>query len=150
MYRKILWCLLIIFVSFDNIYSYIAIVYHGMREANPVTAFFVNISPLYYFISIPLTLLVLYAIVKLIGWLARKEKPKELRNEVEDIFLTSITIAWVVTITLFNLITFLNSFSTPRIDYRIFLVTGISIAVIFALSMDYRLMKRYRKSFWKW
>lgn len=141
--KKISWLLLTVFISFDNIFSYIAIVYHGMREWNPTTAFFVSITPLFYFISIPLTLLFLYLISKLVGWFEEKtDKSKlSLREFTESLLLACFAIAWGVGVTSFNFITLLRGFSPLRIDYRIFLITGVLLALAYVLYENLRMKK---------
>ncbi|HLE07264.1 MAG TPA: hypothetical protein VI933_01425 [archaeon] len=141
--RKILWGLLAVLVAFDNIYSYLAIVYHGMREANPITAYFVSISPLYYFLSIPLTLAVLYAVVKFLGWQSRNEKAgkQKLRPVVENFTLTAIVIAWAFVVTLFNFLTFANGFVNPEIRYQNFVYAGVLLSVGYVFWNAYKIQK---------
>lgn len=141
--KKILWGALAVLVAFDNIYSYLAIVYHGMREANPVTAYFVSINPLYYFLSIPLTLAVLYGVVKFSGWSARNEKAgkQNLRPLVENFTLVSIVIAWAFVVTLFNFLTFTNGFVNPNIRYQNFVYAGILLSVGYVFWNAYKIWK---------
>lgn len=144
MNKKILWLLLAIFVSFDNIYSYIAIAYHGMREWNRITAFFVNLNPLFYFISIPLTLLFIYLLIKFSGFLTIKfeKSTQKMREITEKIILTSIIIAWGIGITSFNFVTLLNGFSPIGIKYEIVLTTGIIIAIVYSIYTGYKLKRK--------
>lgn len=134
--KKILWALLAVFVSFDNIFSYFAITQHGMREWNAITRYFISINPSFYFISIPITLLFLYAIIKFSGWLdSRKvlKKKLEIKEFSERLMLTCFVIAWGIGVTSFNFLTFIRGFSNPRINYLIVLATGASLAVAYAL-----------------
>lgn len=141
--KKALWILLISLVSFDNIFSYEAIAYHGMREANPMTAFFVSISPLFYFASIPITLLWVYGLIRFIGWLGRKsEKSKLYAREIEMMTLTCIVIVWGIGITSFNAATLLGGFSPPRIDWRIMTIIGGVLAAAYALFTEHRMKSR--------
>lgn len=145
-YKKILWLLMAGMVSFDNVYSYIAVVYYGMREANPIPAFFVSITPLYYFASIFLSLLVLYLLVKglsLWGVKGEKTKKEEKQEAVEMLAMTCVTVAWGMGITSFNLASFLNSFSPPRMDWRMVAFAGAAIALAYALYEGSRLKKRF-------
>ena len=143
MNKKIIWVTLAVLVAFDNIYSYLAIVQHGMREANPVTAYFVSISPLYYFLSIPLTLAVMYGIVKFCGWSARNEKAgkQNLRLITENFTLGAIVIAWVFVVTLFNFLTFANGFVNPNIRYQYFLYAGVLLSVGYVLWNAHKIWK---------
>ena len=146
MNKKILWrwLILAIFISFDNIYSYIAIVYHGMREWNRITAFLVSITPSFYFISIPLTILFIYSLIKLSGWWTvkfEKSTPK-MREMTERIILTSLLIAWGIGVTLFNFVTLLNGFSTPGIKYEIILAIGIITAIIYGVYAGWKIKKK--------
>lgn len=140
--KKISWILLTIFVSFDNIFSYVAIVYYGMREWNPNTAFFVSITPLFYFISIPLTLLFLYLVSKLVGWFEEKTDKSNLREFTESLLLACLAIAWGIGVTSFNFITLLRGFSPVRIDYRIFLMSGVLSALAYALYEDFKMKRK--------
>ena len=146
MNKKLLlrWFLLALFISFDNIYSYIAIVYHGMREWNKITAFLVNINPLFYFVSIPLTILFIYSLIKLSVFLTMKfeKSSQKMREMTEKIILTSIMIAWGIGVTLFNLITLLNGFSNPGIRYEIVLATGIITAIIYGIYTGYKIKRK--------
>lgn len=143
----LLWVLLSIFISFDNIFSYFAIAEHGMREGNPITGFFVSISPFYYFLSIPLTLLFIYLLINFAGWITEKtSKPKKynLRELTEKLTLACIVIAWSIGISLFNFLTLIRGFSPLGIRYEIFLGAGILAAFIYALYIDYKLKEKFK------
>ena len=143
--KKILWGILAGLVSFDNIYSYLAITQHGMREWNPVAAYFVNITPLYYFPSILLSLGVFYAIVKFLGWLSSKDEKKNkqmIKEFVENMALTAIVIGWGLTATLFNFLTFANGFVNPEIRYNYFLYAGIIISAAYVFYSSYKFAKK--------
>ena len=142
--KKISWLFLAVFIIFDNIFSYFAIVYHGMREWGLISGFFVSITPLYYFVSIPLTLAFLYFAVKFVGWIEEKtDKSKKFARELnEQILLACLMIAWGIGATLFNLITFLKGFSPVGIKYEIFLFTGISIAIIYGILAEFKFYKK--------
>ncbi len=134
--KRISWILLGIFVAFDNIYSYVAIVNRGMREWNPVTAYFVSINPLFYFISIPLTLVFLSLVIKFVGWFAlktEKRRKQEVREFTESLMLSCIVIAWGIGVTSFNLATFLNGFSNPGIRYEAVLAAGALSSAFYAV-----------------
>ncbi len=142
--RKALWILLIALISFDNIFSYAAIAYHGMREANPVTAFFVSLNPLFYFVSIPVTLLWVYGLIRFIGWLGEKSDKSKLytRELIETMTLTCVVIVWGIGITSFNAATLLSGFSPPRIDWRIIIIIGGVLAAAYALFTEHRMKGR--------
>ena len=142
--KKILWGLFLAFVSFDNIFSYLAIVNRGMREFNPIVAFFVSINPIYYFISIPLSFSAAYCLIKFSSWLGEKfEKSKAYtRESLERLSLTCLVIGWGIGVTLFNAVTFVRGFSPLRIDWRIFLVTGAALAIFYAFFTDYRMKSK--------
>ena len=143
--RKILWGALVVLVSFDNIYSYLAITQHGMREWNPVAAYFVSITPLYYFPSILLSLGVFYAIVKFLGWLGSKDEKKNkqmIKEFVENMVLTAMVIGWGLTATLFNFLTFANGFVNPNIRYNYFLYAGIIISVAYVFCASWKFAKK--------
>ena len=142
--KKILWGLFLAFVSFDNIFSYLAIVNRGMREFNPIVAFFVSINPIYYFISIPLSFSAAYGLIKFSSWLGEKfEKSKAYtRESLERLSLTCLVIGWGIGVTLFNAVTFVRGFSPLRIDWRIFLVTGAALAIFYAFFTDYRMKSK--------
>lgn len=138
------WVILAILISFDNIYSYFAIVYHGMREWNKITAFFVSLNPLFYFVSIPITFLFIYLLIKLGGLLTVKfeKSSKKMKELTEKIILTSLIISWSIGVSLFNLISLLRGFSPLRVRYEIFLVAGILTAIIYGIYAGYRIKKK--------
>lgn len=143
--KKILWILLGIFISFDNIYSYLAIAEHGMREWNLIGAYFVSISPLWYFLSIPLTLVFLHFVIKFVGWLTEKTEKrnrKMVRKFTEHLMLSCFVIAWGIGVTSFNLATFLNGFSNPRVQYEYVLAAGALSAAAYAIYTSLKVLKR--------
>ncbi|OIO22045.1 hypothetical protein AUJ17_00805 [Candidatus Micrarchaeota archaeon CG1_02_47_40] len=144
--KKILWALMAGMITFDNIYSYIAVVYYGLREANPIPAFFVSITPLYYFASILLSLLFLYLLVKVLcrwGVKGEKTKKEEKQEALEMLAMTCVAIAWGIGITSFNLASFLNGFFPPRMDWRLVSFAGAALALMYALYEGNRLKKRF-------
>ncbi len=143
--KKILWVLLGIFIAFDNIYSYIAIVDRGMREWNPIAAYFVSINPLWYFLSIPLTLVFLHFVIRFVGWVTaktEKNKKQEVREFTEHLMLSCLVIAWGIGVTSFNFATFVNGFSNPRIRYEIVLAAGALSAASYAIYMGLKVQKK--------
>jgi len=65
--------ILITFLCFDPIFSYIAITSFNLREGYPLSAYFVHgISPLFYFVFIPVSIVMMYLLIKIVGWLAIK------------------------------------------------------------------------------
>jgi len=143
--KKILWIMLGILIAFDNIYSYIAIVDHGMREWNPIAAYFVSISPLWYFLSIPLTVVVLHFVIKFVGWIdvkTEKTKKQEVRKFTEHLTLSCLVIAWGIGVTSFNFATFVNGFSNPSIRYETVLAVGALSATAYAIYEGLKFQKR--------
>ena len=145
MKNKILWGILAVLVSFDNIYSYLAITQRGMREWNPIAGFFVGINPLYYFFSIPLSLGVFYFIVKALGWYSYKtEKSKKdlVKEFTERLALTGIVIGWGLVATFYNFWTFANGFVNPPVRYNDFLIAAVLILVSYVLYSAYDFSKK--------
>ena len=142
--KKVSWLLLIAFITFDNIFSYFAIVYYGMREWNPTTSFLVSITPLFYFVSIPLTIIFLYLIIKLVGWSEEKfSRGKKLERELNEQIITAcLMFAWGIGVTSFNLITLLRKFFPLRVRYEIFLVAGILVAIVYGIYAEWLIKKR--------
>ncbi len=148
--KKLLWIIFAILVTFDNVFSYIAIVYHGMREANPITAFFVSITPLAYFILIPVSLLFCYSLIKVLTFFSmkkekiRKPEKREIIEMIERIALTCVILAWGIGATSFNLITLLRGFSPLRINWKLVTLSGVILALAYAVYMGYKMKKKRR------
>lgn len=143
--KKILWILLGIFIAFDNIFSYLAIVDYGMREANPIAAYFVSINPLWYFLSIPLTLVFLHLVIRLVGWFTAKTEKKskqKVREFTEHLMLSCFVIAWGIGVTSFNFATFVNGFSNPNIRYEVLLAAGALSSAAYAIYMGLKFQKK--------
>jgi len=65
--KKILWTILLVFLCFDPVFSYIAITKFNLKEGYPLAAYFVHgINPLSYFVFIPVSMVVMYLLVKVI------------------------------------------------------------------------------------
>ncbi len=141
--KRVSWLFLVVFIIFDNIFSYFAIVYHGMRELGIISRFLVEITPLYYFISIPLTIIFIYFLIKITGIIEEKtDKSGKFKKEInEKLMLGSLMIAWGIGITLFNFITFLRDFSTAGMRYEIFLITGILTGVFYGIYASWLIKK---------
>jgi len=145
--NKVLWIIFLIFVLFDNIFSYTAVVVFNLREGFPLGAYLVHeISPFFYFIFIPLTLLGVLCLVKLSGWLSVKTGKKQKKNtrEIsERIALTGIIIAWGVGITSGNLFVMFNRM-TPVLAgnaWRHWMTIGVIMGVTYILFESYKLNK---------
>ncbi|RLC36693.1 hypothetical protein DRH29_04035 [candidate division Kazan bacterium] len=136
--KKILWTILLVFLCFDPIFSYIAITEFNLKEAYPLSAYFVHgISPLFYFVFIPVSMVGIYLLVKATGWLAVKteKNPKPDTREVsERIGLTSIVIAWGIGVTSVNL-SVLFSGMKPVLsgNWRYWMAVGVLLGVVYAL-----------------
>ena len=142
--KKILWTILFAFLCFDPIFSYIAITKFNLKEAYPLAAYFVHgISPLFYFVFIPVSMVGIYLLVKLAGWLAVKteKNPKPDTREVsERIALTSIVIAWGIGVTSANLFVLINGMKPvlTRGIWRYWMVVGVLLGVAYALYESYK------------
>ena len=137
--KKISFILLSLLVTFDDLFSYIAIVYWGKHEAHPLSRYFIEISPLFYFVFIPITLLGFYLITKVAGWLAvRTRKVINLgkREIYERIILTTILIAWGVGNTSWNFGYLLLGRSSFPFDWRILEAIGVGLALVYAFYMS--------------
>ena len=144
--KKILWTILLIFLCFDPIFSYIAITKFNLKEGYPLAAYFVHgINPLFYFVFIPVSVVGIYLLVKATGWLAVKteKNPKPCMQEVsERIGLTSIVIAWGIGITSANLFVLINGMRPVLIGiWRYWMLAGILLGVAYALYEDRKLRK---------
>jgi len=137
--KKILWIILLVFLCFDPMFSYIAITKFNLKEGYPLAAYFVHgISPLFYFIFIPVSIVAMYLLIKLVGWLAVKteKNPKPDTKEVsERIALTSIVIAWGVGITSANVFVLLNGMAPVLAGniWRYWMIVGVLLGVAYAL-----------------
>ena len=141
--KKILWTILLVFLCFDSIFSYIAITKFNLKEAYPLAAYFVHgISPLFYFVFIPVSIVVMYLLIKLAGWLAIKteKNPKPDTREVsERITLTSIVIAWGIGITSVNLSVLFNGMRPVLIgNWRFWMAVGVLLALAYIFYEDYK------------
>jgi len=136
--KKILWTILVTFLCFDPIFSYIAITKFNLKEAYPLSAYLVHgISPLLYFVFPPVTIAAMYLLIKVTGWLAVKteKNPKPDTREVsERIALTSIVIAWGIGITSVNLSVLLNGMKPAlSVNWRYWMAIGALCGVAYAL-----------------
>ena len=135
--------MLFAFLCFDNIFSYIAITKFNLKEGYPLAAYFVHgISPLFYFVFIPVSMVGIYLLVKATGWLAVKteKNPKPDTREVsERISLTSIVIAWGIGITSANVFVLINGMRPVLIGiWRYWMVVGVLFGVAYALYESYK------------
>jgi len=145
--KKILWTILFVFLCFDNLFSYTAITKFNLKEGYPLGAYLVHgISPLFYFIFIPISLAGIYLLVKITGWLAVKteKNPKpDLREVSERISLTSIVIAWGVGITSANFFVLINGMRPVLIGiWRSWMAVGVLLGIAYALYEDHQLKSK--------
>jgi len=146
--KKILWTILFAFLCFDPIFSYIAITKFNLREGYPLSAYFVHeISPLFYFVFIPVSMAVMYLLVKATGWLALKteKNPKPDTREIsETIALTSIVVAWGIGITSANLFVLINGMKPVLAGeiWRYWMTVGVLLGVACALYESHKLEKK--------
>ena len=141
--KKILWTILFAFLCFDNIFSYIAITKFNLKEGYPLAAYLVHeISPLFYFVFIPVSMVGIYLLVKATGWLAVKteKNPKPDTREVsERIALTSIVIAWGIGITSANLFVLINEMRPVLIGiWRYWMAVGVLLALAYIFYEDHK------------
>jgi len=141
--KKILWTILLVFLCFDNIFSYIAITKFNLKEGYPLGAYFVHgISPLFYFVFIPVSIVGIYLLVKVTGWLAVKteKNPKPDTREVsERIGLTSIVIAWGIGVTSANLFVLINEMRPVLIGiWRYWMAVGVLLALAYIFYEDHK------------
>jgi len=141
--KKILWTILLVFLCFDNIFSYIAITMFNLREGYPLGAYLVHgISPLFYFVFIPVSMVGIYLLVKATGWLAVKteKNPKPDTREVsERIGLTSIVIAWGIGVTSANLFVLINEMRPVLIGiWRYWMAVGVLLALAYIFYEDHK------------
>ncbi|MHA1881367.1 MAG: hypothetical protein ACTSYG_13345 [Candidatus Heimdallarchaeota archaeon] len=141
--KKILWTILLVFLCFDNIFSYIAITMFNLREGYPLGAYLVHgISPLFYFVFIPVSMVGIYLLVKATGWLAVKteKNPKSDTREVsERIGLTSIVIAWGIGVTSANLFVLINEMRPVLIGiWRYWMAVGVLLALAYIFYEDHK------------
>ena len=145
--KRILWIILLAFLCFDNTFSYIAITKFNLKEGYPLGAYLVHgVSPLFYFVFIPVSAVGIYLLVKATGWLAVKteKNPKPgLQEASERIGLTSIVIAWGIGITSANLFVLINGMRPVLIGiWRYWMLAGILLGVAYALYEDHKLKKK--------
>ena len=145
--KNILWIILLVFLCFDNIFSYIAITMFNLREGYPLGAYLVHgISPLFYFVFIPVSMVGIYLLVKATGWLAVKtdKNPKPDTREVsERIALTSIVIAWGIGITSANLFVLINGMRPVLSgNWRFWMAVGVLLGVAYALYESHKSEKQ--------
>ena len=147
--KKILWTMLFAFLCFDNIFSYIAITKFNLKEGYPLAAYFVHgISPLFYFVFIPVSMVGIYLLVKATGWLALKteKNPKPDTREVsERVALTSIVIAWGIGVTSGNLFVLINGMTPPFIGrgiWKYWMAVGVLLALAYIFYEDYKSKRR--------
>ena len=142
--KKILWAILLAFLCFDNIFSYIAITKFNLREGYPLAAYLVHgISPLFYFVFIPISIVAMYLLIKLVGWLAVKteKNPKPDTREIsERIALTGIVIAWGSGITSANLFVLINGMRPVLIGiWRYWMAIGVLFGIAYIIIQGYKL-----------
>lgn len=149
--KKILWIMLSIFVCFDNIFSYVAITIFNLREGYPLGAYLVhNISPLFYFLFIPVSLFCIYGLVKFSGWLGvktEKNPTAETRELSERIALTSVVIAWGIGVTSANLFVLINGMAPILAGniWRYWMLAGVILGVTYALYQGHKSNKNISK-----
>jgi len=146
--KKILWAILLVFLCFDPTFSYIAITQFNLKEGYPLSAYFVHgISPLFYFVLIPISVVAMYLLVKATGWLALKteKNPKPDTQEVsERIALTSIVIAWGIGITSANFFVLINGMRPVLAGgiWRYWMAVGVLLGVAYALYESHKLDRK--------
>lgn len=135
--KNISWSLLTMFFIFDNIFSYYAITRLQGREGNFLIAPFVEKYPLLYFFCIPTTLLIMYAIYRLLRTVAIKfSKLVKLENKnlLERIILGALVIYWAVGNSSMN-VAFLFGHRQSARTWALTSLTGVLLASSYSFLM---------------
>ena len=135
--RRFSWVLLTTFFIFDNFFSYYAITRLHGREGNLLVAPLVEKYPLLYFLCIPVTLLIVFIIVKVTTNVALKILRKwDFREKdfIERITLGALVIYWAIGNSFMNLV-FLLGYRLPICTWALTSFIGISLALIYSFLM---------------
>jgi len=134
MSKKLSWSLLVLFFTFDNFFSFYAITKLGGREANLVIAPIVEKYPLTYFLAIPITVVIMFFVIKFFTRLAIKifKRQKGEADMIEKIILTSVVVYWFIGNSSLNL-AFLLGYKQSIGVWYLMSAVGIVSALIFSL-----------------
>jgi hypothetical protein len=125
--KKTSWILILLLLFFDNVVSYWAVAYRGAHEANLSIARLVETYPLTYFLFIPATAILIYAICKFLVFLTGKVFKKVSAKMAERVILTSIVFYWAIGNSSFNLFYLIGWHWAGRFWYP---VTGVALVLI--------------------
>lgn len=135
-HQRTSWIILTLLFIFDNLVSYWGIKYmHGI-EGNLLIAPIVEKYPVLYFPIIPLTVFIMFVIVRIILKLCEKILKKWVINReiLERIILAATVIYWAVTNSSMNLIFLLGY----RVEISFLLyptILGLSLSAMYAIYM---------------
>jgi len=142
--KKVAWIIFIICGLFDAVFSYIAVVYFGLREAAPFSGFFVHrISPIFYFILIPFGIFLAYIVVRGGSWIGKKieKSPLCTRDFFERLILTTIVIVYGIGNTFVNLLIFIRGISPLPFNYQILGMIALVLVIVNIFYEDYKIRK---------
>ena len=128
--KRLSYILLTLFFTFDAVLSYFAVTRMGGHEANLVIAPYVEKYPPLYFLSIPVLVIGLFAIM----WLIRKLLPK-----ISDrVVLTSFVIYWAFGNSSLNLAFLIGLRHTAFNNWSTMSVVGIFLGLIYLITSLYK------------
>lgn len=140
--KRTAWNLLTTFFIFDNFVSYWAIKYMHAREGNRLIAPILEKYPILYFPVIPLTIVLMFFIIKILVFFAERilKKWRLQKQEIERVILEGSVIYWAIANSSGNLVYLLGF----RI-HNIWLITTLTAVPMILAYIAFILYKIFPK-----